>query len=291
MNISKDEDMHKLNPATSLGSVNNQANQQPIHTTPPIQASEMENSANEQTMITTATDTNVYPENSIGDTKYAGAVRRYGAVVIDSFLVGICTWIVSMVAFIPLALLQFTDNPIAAMILTSVTGLLQLVIWGGYYVYFIGSRGQTPGKMFFKIKIIKEETQNIPGYTTAFIREIIGNMLSAFIFGLGYLWIIWDSKKQGWHDKIAGTVALEDGELNTGKKLLLGFIVSLPFLAVMGVVAVIALIGFGVFSNFESFDQQFLPEEFLQEFDQLEQEMIQDIDSEVTMPDLEFNEN
>ena len=136
MNISKDEDMHKLNPATSLGSVNNQANQQPIHTSPPIQASEMENSANEQTMITTATDTNVYPENSIGDTKYAGAVRRYGAVVIDSFLVGICTWIVSMVAFIPLALLQFTDNPIAAMILTSVTGLLQLVIWGGLLCLF-----------------------------------------------------------------------------------------------------------------------------------------------------------
>ena len=145
--------------------------------------------------------------------------------------------------------------------------------------------------MFFKIKIIKEETQNIPGYTTAFIREIIGNMLSAFIFGLGYLWIIWDSKKQGWHDKIAGTVALEDGELNTGKKLLLGFIVSLPFLAVMGVVAVIALIGFGSFGNFGLFDQQMLPEEFLQEFDQLEQEIIQDIDSEVTMPDLEFNEN
>jgi len=27
---------------------------------------------------------------------------------------------------------------------------------------------------------------------------------------VGFLWIIWDPKKQGWHDKVAGTVVVRD---------------------------------------------------------------------------------
>jgi uncharacterized RDD family membrane protein YckC len=32
--------------------------------------------------------------------------------------------------------------------------------------------------------------------------------LSTILLGLGFLWIIWDPKKQGWHDKLAGTVVV-----------------------------------------------------------------------------------
>ena len=32
---------------------------------------------------------------------------------------------------------------------------------------------------------------------------------SIFVLFLGYLWIAWDPEKQGWHDKIAGTVVLK----------------------------------------------------------------------------------
>jgi hypothetical protein len=38
------------------------------------------------------------------------------------------------------------------------------------------------------------------------------------IFYLGFIWVAFDGKKQGWHDKIAGTVVIirEDGEQTAG---------------------------------------------------------------------------
>ena len=39
----------------------------------------------------------------------------------------------------------------------------------------------------------------------AVLREIVGKFVSAIAFFLGFLWIGWDGRKQGWHDKIAGT--------------------------------------------------------------------------------------
>jgi len=62
--------------------------------------------------------------------------------------------------------------------------------------------------MALKIKVINEETNNPPGYPSAFLREVIGKFLSLFFF-LGFLWVIWDKKKQGWHDKIAHTIVVK----------------------------------------------------------------------------------
>jgi uncharacterized RDD family membrane protein YckC len=32
-----------------------------------------------------------------------------------------------------------------------------------------------------------------------------GKIISYVVIYLGFLWIIWDQRKQGWHDKIANT--------------------------------------------------------------------------------------
>jgi uncharacterized RDD family membrane protein YckC len=34
------------------------------------------------------------------------------------------------------------------------------------------------------------------------------SIVSAVVFLLGYLWMIWDSEKQTWHDKVAGSVVV-----------------------------------------------------------------------------------
>jgi uncharacterized RDD family membrane protein YckC len=36
----------------------------------------------------------------------------------------------------------------------------------------------------------------------------LGAAFSILVFFLGFLWIAWDRDKQGWHDKIAGTVVV-----------------------------------------------------------------------------------
>ena len=75
---------------------------------------------------------------------------------------------------------------------------------GAYYVLLTGLRGQTIGKMAVQIRIVNEEGRP-PGIGYAFLREIIGKLVSGLFFMLGYLWVIWDSEKQAWHDKIART--------------------------------------------------------------------------------------
>jgi len=37
----------------------------------------------------------------------------------------------------------------------------------------------------------------------------VGYLISALIFYLGFIWIAFDRKKQGWHDKIAGTCVIK----------------------------------------------------------------------------------
>jgi uncharacterized RDD family membrane protein YckC len=47
----------------------------------------------------------------------------------------------------------------------------------------------------------------------AFLRWV-GYIISAAGICLGFIWIIFDRKKQGWHDKIAGTVVIREDRRN-----------------------------------------------------------------------------
>ena len=49
----------------------------------------------------------------------------------------------------------------------------------------------------------------------AFLRWV-GYILSGIFLYLGFLWIAWDGRKQGWHDKIAGTVVVRRPAPPTG---------------------------------------------------------------------------
>ena len=75
------------------------------------------------------------------------------------------------------------------------------------YLWLVSTRGQSPGKMAIGIKIVKMDGSAI-GIGGALIREIIGKLVSS-IFYLGYIWILFDGKRQGWHDKIAGTIVVK----------------------------------------------------------------------------------
>jgi len=73
-----------------------------------------------------------------------------------------------------------------------------------YHWLFIGLKGQTLGKMAVGIKVV-DASGSVPGLGRAALREIPGKILSSIAIYLGFLWVIWDKQKQGWHDKIAST--------------------------------------------------------------------------------------
>ena len=87
-------------------------------------------------------------------------------------------------------------------------GLILVIVWSvGYEIFFWSTKGQTPGKMIMGIKIVTTDGGSI-GVGKAILR-LIGYAISGIVFFLGFLWIIWDKEKQGWHDKIAGTYVVK----------------------------------------------------------------------------------
>jgi uncharacterized RDD family membrane protein YckC len=74
-------------------------------------------------------------------------------------------------------------------------------------VAFWVARSATPGKMAIGAKIVDAKTGGAPTLSQHVIRYL-GYYLSAIPFCLGFLWVAFDSKKQGWHDKLAGTVVV-----------------------------------------------------------------------------------
>ncbi|MBW2636520.1 MAG: RDD family protein [Deltaproteobacteria bacterium] len=75
-----------------------------------------------------------------------------------------------------------------------------------YFIYFHGTIGQTPGKKLFGLKVI-EIKGNEMTLGIAFLRWV-GYIISKLPLFLGFIWIALDGRKQGWHDKIAGTCVI-----------------------------------------------------------------------------------
>jgi uncharacterized RDD family membrane protein YckC len=150
---------------------------------------------------TPVTAQNPTSKTAQGDNQYAGIGRRFVASVIDGLIVGI----ISAVLSLPTTYManQQSVQPMGLML-----QILSYVLGAVYYVYFIGKSGQTLGKKAMGVKVVKLETGVHPDYVGAFLREVVGKILSSIVFGLGYLWAVWDDKKQTWHDKIAGTIVV-----------------------------------------------------------------------------------
>lgn len=127
--------------------------------------------------------------------EYMGFWIRVAAAIIDSLVLSVVS---SLFSFI----LQVGAFPF------EVGGFLFFPAFWLYHWLFIGLKGQTLGKMAVGIKVVNA-AGSVPGLGRAALREIPGKILSAIAIYLGFLWVIWDERKQGWHDKIANTYVVK----------------------------------------------------------------------------------
>ena len=112
---------------------------------------------------------------------------------------------VRFVAYLIDAILIFIPSMIVQLVLgQALGGLLSFALGIGYFVYFWTNSGATVGKMAMGLKVVSAETGGLIDVSTALLRYV-GYIVSIIPVGLGFLWIIWDPEKQGWHDKIAKT--------------------------------------------------------------------------------------
>lgn len=87
--------------------------------------------------------------------------------------------------------------------------LISWVLPAAVVVIFWLTRQATPGKMAISARIVDAQTGGKPTTVQLLIRYV-GYFVSSIPFGLGLFWVAFDSRKQGWHDKMAGTVVVRN---------------------------------------------------------------------------------
>jgi uncharacterized RDD family membrane protein YckC len=70
-------------------------------------------------------------------------------------------------------------------------------------LFFWTLTGQTPGMTLMGLRVVTTDGHYVSLGRS--VRRLIGYFVSALVLWLGFLWILVDDRRQGWHDKIAGT--------------------------------------------------------------------------------------
>lgn len=134
--------------------------------------------------------------------EYAGFWVRFGATMIDTILMLMIT--------VPLTMMIYGNAmwESESIILGPADFLINYTMPFIVVVLFWLYKSATPGKMVLKIKIVDAQSGGklSVGQSIGRYLAYIPAMIPLF---LGLLWVGWDSKKQGWHDKMAKTVVIK----------------------------------------------------------------------------------
>ena len=133
--------------------------------------------------------------------QYVGFWLRFGASVIDSIILIMFTYPFLFLIYGS----QYFDSAesvqdFSDVIITYALPMLATIL---FWIY----KSATPGKILLQAKIVDEITGNKPTVKQSIIRYF-AYYVSLIPLGVGFFWIAWDDKKQGWHDKIAGTIVI-----------------------------------------------------------------------------------
>jgi uncharacterized RDD family membrane protein YckC len=148
----------------------------------------------------------------VGSLNYASFGQRLIAYLLDGLIIGALTLIpvaISVVGFVIPIQRQQEPGPMA-MVVFGICQILILLITLGYYVYFIGLKGATPGKKIMKLKVTLPDGQYPVGVGKALVR-FIGYAISAMICYIGFLMAAFDKEEhRALHDRIAGTRVIRE---------------------------------------------------------------------------------
>jgi len=137
-----------------------------------------------------------------GAASYAGWLPRVGAYILDGLV---------MAPFIILALIfgrSTDDNGLATVNAAFfIFYLLGFVALGYNRWYLQGKSGQSWGKKALGIRLIGEQTGQPIGGGLAFARDL-AHLVDGVICDIGYLFPLWDAKKQTLADKICKTIVV-----------------------------------------------------------------------------------
>lgn len=155
---------------------------------------------------------------------YAGFVSRAVGFVLDILIVIGLIWVVNFAITLPLQyflgfnvkecslqgtqLLQVVADRgqllCAAVIITQTA--LTLLAGPAYFILFWAMGGQTVGQYISGVRVVRLDGRKM-NFKYSLVRYL-GYFVSFFALGLGYFWVLWDDRRQGFQDKLAKTVVV-----------------------------------------------------------------------------------
>jgi uncharacterized RDD family membrane protein YckC len=137
-------------------------------------------------------------------TQYVGFWMRFVAFFIDSAIILVIMSLVfaTLLSGIDLSRPEATQVGGAVQIVSTLIVAVLVILFWRY-------RGATPGKMVIAARIVDAATGAAPS-TGKLIGRYFAYFVSTLPLGLGFLCVAFDARKQGWHDKLSGTVVIYD---------------------------------------------------------------------------------
>lgn len=134
--------------------------------------------------------------------EYAGFWIRLGAALIDAVLIMAITYPVLYAIYGDHYFSEdkaFISGPAEVLISWVLPAVATLLFWR--------SKQATPGKMALGLRIVNARTGKTLSLGQS-VARYLGYFVSTLPLGLGFFWIGFDARKQGWHDKIGGAVVI-----------------------------------------------------------------------------------
>lgn len=150
--------------------------------------------------------------------QYAGFATRFIAFIADLILIIVIIVGITAVAELIQNFLGFHE--LTNTLLNIWVAVSSLVVLQGYFIVFWMLTGQTPGLYLMGLRVVRVDGGRVT--IGVAVLRLVGYYVSAFLF-LGYIWVLIDNRRQGWHDKLAGTLVVYawsyDKDLERGKPL------------------------------------------------------------------------
>ncbi len=144
-------------------------------------------------------------KQSVRTVTLIGFSRRTIAALIDFLFITFIGFLVAfLLGFLALFIEMFTAEQ--SQYLQGIVVLSFLLVSVLYYLLSWTRSGSTMGKMVVGGRVVATNGAKL-SWGKAILRYI-GYLVSAVVFALGFVWVIFDKKRQGWHDKIAGTYVI-----------------------------------------------------------------------------------
>jgi uncharacterized RDD family membrane protein YckC len=143
---------------------------------------------------------------SIGVMRYAGFWIRFVARVLDGVILGVVLAIINIPVQMMVGLGSMRDPGAMMAVGFGLLGVMVLVDFAlgfAYEVYFVATRGATPGKMILGLKIIR------PDGSALSVGQAVGRyfayVLDFFTLYIGFIIAGFDEQKRALHDRICDT--------------------------------------------------------------------------------------